>query len=129
MGGSTMSQTILLVADDSDLRVAMVALLESEGFDVVTANDGVMGLRQLERIHPPCLILLDWWLPRLSGNEFLTTLRSDPVRQRVPVVVLTASEATPPARVEGFLRKPFSVSHLLDVVYSQCAQSQQGSSP
>jgi len=118
-----MSQTILLVEDDSDLRVAMVTLLEAEGFEVVTANDGLMGLKQLERIHLPCLILLDWWLPLLSGNEFLSLLRSDPARQRVPVVVLTASEATPPARVEGFLRKPFSVSHLLDVVYRQCALS------
>jgi CheY-like chemotaxis protein len=122
-----MSQTILLVEDDSDLRVAMVTLLEAEGFEVVTANDGLMGLQQLERSRLPCLVLLDWWLPLLSGNEFLSRLRSDPVRRGVPVVVLTASEAMPPARVEGFLRKPFSVSRLLELVYSQCAQCEQGS--
>lgn len=122
-----MSQTILLVEDDSDLRVAMVTLLEAEGFEVVTANDGLMGLKQLERIHPPCLILLDWWLPLVSGNEFLSQLRVDPVWRGVPVVVLTASEATPPARVEGFLRKPFTVSHLMELVYRQCGQCEQGS--
>ncbi|HLL03935.1 MAG TPA: response regulator [Myxococcaceae bacterium] len=122
-----MSQTILLVEDDSDLRVAMVTLLEAEGFEVVTANDGLMGLKQLERIHSPCLILLDWWLPLLSGNEFLSRLRGDPVWQGVPVVVLTASEAMPSARVEGFLRKPFTVSHLLELVYRQCSQCGQDS--
>jgi len=118
-----MSQTILLVEDDSDLRAAMVTLLESEGFEVVTAPDGLAGLKLLERIHVPCLILLDWWLPQLSGNEFLAKLRADPVKHGVPVVVLTASEATPPASVEGFLRKPFSVSRLLELVYSRCVHS------
>jgi CheY-like chemotaxis protein len=118
-----MSQTILLVEDDSDLRVAMVTLLEAEGFEVVTAPDGLAGLRLLERIREPCLILLDWWLPMLSGNEFLSRLRADPVRHAVPVVVLTASEATPPTSAEGFLRKPFTVSRLLELVHSQCAQA------
>jgi DNA-binding response OmpR family regulator len=118
-----MSQAILLVEDDSDLRAAMVTLLEAEGFEVVTAPDGLTGLKELERIQVPCLILLDWWLPLLSGNEFLSQLRADPVRHGVPVVVLTASEATPPASVEGFLRKSFSVSRLLELMYSQCAHA------
>ncbi len=118
-----MSQTILVVEDDSDLRVAMVTLLEAEGFEVVTAPDGLAALKLLERISTPCLVLLDWWLPLLSGNEFLSQLRADPVRHRVPVVVLTASEATRPASVEGFLRKPFSVSCLLDAVYNHCAHA------
>jgi CheY-like chemotaxis protein len=115
-----MSQTILLVEDDSDLRAAMVTLLEGEGFEVVTAPDGLTGLKLLERIRGPCLILLDWWLPLLSGSEFLSRLRADPLRHNVPVVVLTASEAPPPTSAEGFLRKPFAVSRLLQVVHSQC---------
>jgi len=49
------------------------------------------------------------------------------VWQGVPVIVLTASEAMPPARVEGFLRKPFTVSHLLELVYRQCSQCGQDS--
>jgi len=57
-----MSQTILLVEDDSDLRAAVVTLLEAEGFEVVTAPDGLAGLKLLERIREPSLILLDWWL-------------------------------------------------------------------
>jgi CheY-like chemotaxis protein len=121
--GATMSHTILLVEDDSDLRAAMVTLLEGEGFEVVTAPDGLIGLKLLERIRLPCLILLDWWLPQVSGGEFLSRLRSDPVRHHVPVVVLTASEVAPPASVEGFLRKPFAVSRLLDLVHSSCAQA------
>ncbi len=118
-----MSQTILLVEDDSDLRVAMVTLLESEGFEVVTAPDGLTALKLLERIQVPSLILLDWWLPLLSGNEFLSRLRADPVRHGVPVVVLTASEAPPPDSVAGFLRKPFSVSRLMELVHGHCVQA------
>ncbi|MDY7227741.1 response regulator [Hyalangium rubrum] len=115
-----MSQTILLVEDDADLREAMSALLEAEGFEVAAAPNGMAGLKLLERIGRPCLILLDWWLPLLSGSEFLSCLRADPQRHSVPVVVLTASEAPPPTEAEGFLRKPFESARLLNLVHSCC---------
>lgn len=116
-----MSQTILLVEDDADVREAVSTLLEAEGFEVVAAPNGQAGLNLLERIGKPNLILLDWWMPLVSGSEFLCQLRADPRRHRVPVVVLTASDASPPPGAEGFLRKPFDTLRLLHLVHTCCA--------
>ena len=81
---------ILLVEDDRFLRRACEASLRRSGFDVVSAVDGEEGLR-LARAEPPCLVLLDMLMPKLTGLEVLRALRASPDTRDIPVLILSNS--------------------------------------
>jgi two-component system, chemotaxis family, response regulator Rcp1 len=88
-------QRILLVEDnpgDAQLvRMAFAEALPSARVSVVT--DGEAALVRLRDQGPPDLLLLDLNLPRLSGHEVLEEIRADAALRRLPVVVLSSSEA------------------------------------
>ena len=92
---------ILLVEDNpGDVNLTRLALADREiNVNLSVVADGVEALNFLHRhgeyhqaIHPD-LILLDWNLPRKDGREVLVEIRSDERLQRIPVVVLTTSQA------------------------------------
>jgi two-component system, chemotaxis family, response regulator Rcp1 len=92
---------ILLVEDNpGDVRLTQEALRESKVLNHLSvASDGVEALAMLRREGPyasqprPGLILLDLNLPRRDGRELLADIKADPVLRRIPVVVLTTSDA------------------------------------
>jgi chemotaxis family two-component system response regulator Rcp1 len=94
--------SVLLVEDDPGdvliAREAMAAGQLSTSLNVVT--DGVEAIKYLRRQNGfadasrPDLILLDLNLPRMSGHEVLAEVKNDPDLRRIPVVVLTTSQAT-----------------------------------
>ena len=78
---------VLIVEDDPDVREMLAALLVTEGFHAVAAEDGLEALHLLRTVRHrapqvPCLILLDLMMPRLSGNEFRRAQLGDPTRRR-----------------------------------------------
>jgi CheY-like chemotaxis protein len=92
---------ILLVEDNpGDVNLTRLALADREiNVNLSVVADGVEAMNFLHRhgeyhhaIHPD-LILLDWNLPRKDGREVLVEIRSDERLQRIPVVVLTTSQA------------------------------------
>ncbi|RDV39727.1 response regulator [Bradymonadaceae bacterium TMQ3] len=85
---------ILLVEDDEPTRSLMRRTLEDDGWSVVEAEDGRIGLKKLETIDP-ALVLLDLMMPNLDGFEFLRRLRNHPDYSKVPVIVVTARELSP----------------------------------
>lgn len=81
----------VLVADDSAMVVAMLtSILQNEGYEVVSASDG---LEALNRAHEeaPDLILLDITMPKLNGYQVCRLLKNDPVMSGIPIVILTGS--------------------------------------
>ncbi len=84
-----MDRTILVVEDDSVLRDAIVYNLRNEGYQVVTAEDGVAAL-EVARDQPLSLVLLDIMLPRLSGLDVCRELRARPETANTPIMMLTA---------------------------------------
>jgi CheY-like chemotaxis protein len=88
-------QRILLVEDnpgDAQLvRMAFAEALPSARLSV--ASDGEAALARLREEGPPDLLLLDLNLPRLSGHEVLESVRADAGLRRLPVVVLSSSQA------------------------------------
>lgn len=107
---------ILLVEDDPGLREGLSDAFESEGYEVLRAADGVVGLERGLRDDPD-LIVLDLCLPRLDGFEVLKRLRADGVES--PVLVLTA-RGLEEDRVRGldlgaddYVVKPFALTELL----------------
>src|SRR4029450_8021286 len=99
----------ILVADDDDgIRESVAEVLESEGYNVVTAGDGAAAFFAAPHAHPE-LIVLDLRMPPLGGAGFMRELEKRGVD--VPILVMTAAEDNyyvanefPPA---GFVGKPF----------------------
>ena len=70
---------LILVVDDAPDNVEIVRLrLEAQGYDVITAIDGLEALDQI-KTHLPDLILLDVMMPRLDGIETIKRLRADTI--------------------------------------------------
>lgn len=119
---TTTRNAILIVEDDVDTRETLRFLLEAEGFTVIEAGHGKAALECLARGPRPCLILLDLMMPVMSGFEFLRELRSNPAHDVTPVVVASAwgSEAETVEGAQGFVRKPFDLPDLFELVRRHC---------
>ena len=82
-----MSDTILLVEDDSTLSMIISETLQRDGFDVLTADNGEDGLKQFTR-HGADLIIADVMMPRMDGFEMGRKIRQ--INRNVPLLFLTA---------------------------------------
>ena len=111
-----MSDTILLVEDDSTLSMIISETLQRDGFDVLTADNGEDGLKQFAR-HGDDLIIADVMMPRMDGFEMGRKIRQ--INRNVPLLFLTAKSEIDDI-VEGFelggndyLKKPFKMLELI----------------
>jgi CheY-like chemotaxis protein len=114
-----MSQLILIVDDDAQIRKTLAAALLDEGFSVAFARNGAEALSRLgaeERIRPAAVIL-DVRMPVMNGIEFLSVRSNVADVEAVPVVVLTAatyrSDLFRPFKDCTLLRKPVRLDALL----------------
>jgi CheY-like chemotaxis protein len=119
--------TVLVVDDDRAIVEALSDLLESEGYTVATATDGIEALEQLQGGLRPCLIVLDLMMPRMDGWDFRHAQLKFADLKEIPVIVLTAagfSEASVKAQLGDveFLSKPFAPEALLRVVRQTCEE-------
>ena len=110
---------ILVVEDHADLREMLTVLLESEGFAVRTAVNGVEALKRLEETRPS-LILLDLMMPVMSGDEFRQRQLADPRYRDVPVICMTAAhdgrERAMRLHADDYFQKPLDFEQLMSVV-------------
>ncbi|CAM5727125.1 Protein-glutamate methylesterase/protein-glutamine glutaminase [Streptomyces badius] len=111
---------VLVVDDNKVIRQLIRVNLELEGFEVVTAADGVEALDLVGRVRPDA-ITLDVVMPRLDGLETATRLRSDPRTRDLPIAVISACtpyevDAGVAAGVDAFLAKPFEPSELVRIM-------------
>jgi len=86
-----MSKVILFIEDESALQKTFGEILKQEGYEMISALDGEIGLR-LAKIKKPDLILLDLVLPKRHGFEVLKELKEDEETKKIPVIVLTNLE-------------------------------------
>lgn len=99
-----MTKATLLLVEDNDSHAYLIerVLRKPEvDFECVRVRDGEEALTYLRRQGPyiqaevPRAVLLDLKLPKLSGHEVLKTIKEDPLLRRVPVIILTTSDAEP----------------------------------
>jgi DNA-binding response OmpR family regulator len=121
---------VLIVEDDPDVRAMLSALLATEGFHAIAAEDGLEALHLLRAVRhrspqTPCLVLLDLKMPRLGGKEFRRAQLDDPTVASVPVAVMSgATDLEQRAEALGAvatLPKPIDCDELLAVVRRYCA--------
>jgi DNA-binding response OmpR family regulator len=86
-----MARTILFIEDESALQKTFGEILNQEGYQVISALDGEIGLR-LAKDKKPDLILLDLILPKVNGFEVLKKLKTEEETKDIPVIVLTNLE-------------------------------------
>lgn len=116
---------ILVVEDDQDIRESVQQLLEFEGFEVHTAQNGREALEIIDHLQYPCLILLDLMMPVMNGWEFLEVQKNNNRIAGIPVVVATASEDAKAKRANALLRKPIDVEQLLDLALRYCSAARR----
>jgi CheY-like chemotaxis protein len=80
--------TVLLVEDNRLIKIAHGRLLTRAGYKVAAAADGEEALKIVHSVSPD-VILLDMMLPRVSGDQVLRALKSNPLTAGIPVVVVT----------------------------------------
>ena len=112
---------ILVVEDDSAILANLSRFLRLEGFEVLTARNGMEGLRSVSE-HRPDLVLSDLLMPEMDGETLLASLRADTMTAHLPVIFLTASadRAERDAKLQlgasEYLVKPLDLQQLLAVV-------------
>jgi CheY-like chemotaxis protein len=121
---------VLLVEDDDDTREVLRLILESEGMTVIPAQDGLDGLARLEEVRKhdpavPCVIVLDYMMPRFSGAQFRERQLADPAIAGLPVILVSAVSDLPShaASLDPFaiLQKPIDPDELATAVRQACA--------
>ena len=111
---------VMIVDDSLTVRRITSRLLSREGFDVLTARDGIDALELLEtEAETPDVILLDIEMPRMDGFEFTKTIKANPKRAGIPIVMITSRTAEKHRNlakdlgVDLYLGKPFQEEELL----------------
>jgi two-component system, OmpR family, response regulator len=111
---------ILIVEDHPTMREAMKLVLEHEGFVIREAADGPSAL-QMVREQPPDLMFLDLNIPGASGAEVLQALKTDPLTEKIRVIIVTATgeegrDYVLSLGADEYFTQPFSPTALLRTV-------------
>src|ERR1041385_7726105 len=107
---------LLIIEDELPMRTALKDCLEADGYRVLTASDGAVGLERALK-EKPDLVLLDIMLPKLDGYALCAELRR--IADHVPVLMLTGKSQVDDrvsgldAGADDYLVKPFSTDELL----------------
>lgn len=118
----TCMNRVLVVDDNIDIRLLLKKRLETEGYEVLTAENGLEATQTILN-NPPCLIILDLMMPIMDGWQFLEWKKTQEKGVAdLPVIVVSAvsNNTKEPDGVQGFLKKPVSVSHMLDYIHTYC---------
>lgn len=113
---ASVNPVMLIVEDDEDMR-HFIASNFSSYYQVVTAENGVEGLKMLDT-YTISLIVSDWMMPEMDGAEFCRRVRSNPETSHIPFVMLTAKTDNDSKAesmncgADAFIEKPFSMKYL-----------------
>ena len=122
-----MKKKILVVEDDENIRIGLIDVLESEGFEAEAASDGVIALKIFDRDQFD-MVLLDLMMPGKSGYDVAREIRAG--GSRVPIIMLTAkSEEIDKVLglelgADDYVTKPFGVRELVARISALFRRSQ-----
>lgn len=119
---------VLVVEDSSTVASVVKYFLELEGFDVLQAENGLLGL-EMALQEPPDVIVADVNMPSMGGVEMVKALRSDARTSQVRIIMLTSESSVKTVKdalaagADGYLLKPFEPRTLAARVKALRAQS------
>ena len=129
-----MKPKILIIDDEIHIVELIRFNLETSGYEVDIAYDGLDGYLKIKE-NAPQLVLLDWMLPNISGIDMLKKIRNDKSLSDIPVIMLTAKNMESD-KIEGlelgaddYIMKPFDAKELVARVKAVLRRYQVGSKP
>lgn len=118
---------VLVVEDDNGIRMAIASILERQGYAVTSVADGEEALNQVDKAD---VVLLDIFLPKVTGDEFLRRVRGK--GNLVPVVLMSAAMQEPEAlecfkefKIVDYVAKPFRTKDLVAKVNRAAVRADQ----
>ncbi len=114
---------ILIVDDEADIIEILQFVLESAGFECITAFDGEEGLRLAKEVHPD-LIILDVMMPKINGYKISRLLKYDNKYKDIPILMITARSQEEDKIIgeetgaDEYITKPFKVDYVVEKVKS-----------
>ncbi|ARS39109.1 response regulator [Sphingobacteriaceae bacterium GW460-11-11-14-LB5] len=110
---------ILICDDDLGILEMLELFLEDEGYQVLIEPNSINALKTIER-ESPHLILLDIWMPKISGDQILRSLRQNSKIALIPVLMYSAStdgkNIAESCGADAYVPKPFDLNVLLDEI-------------
>lgn len=125
------ARRLVMIVDDSvTVRKVTSRLLERQGYDIVTAKDGLDAIEQLENVRPD-LMLLDIEMPRMDGFEVTNLVRHHDIHRDLPIIMITSRtgekhrERAFSLGVTHYMGKPFQEAELLANIQQLIAEKQR----
>lgn len=115
---------ILVIEDNAENRLLFLDILKAEGFCTISAENGLIGIKQA-REHLPDLIICEMIMPRLDGYTVLTALRQDLTTAIIPFIFLAAKATQADLRkgmnlgADDYLIQPCKLDDLLSAIAAQ----------
>ena len=106
---------IMICDDDDSILEVLQMMLEFDGYTVFLENNSTNLIKQINNVNPD-LLLMDLWMPVLSGDQLLHTIRSTKELEDLPVIILSASvdgnDIATNAGANAFIAKPFDMDDI-----------------
>ena len=121
MDSNTSNPKIMVVDDSKTIRRTAETLLEREGFNVITAEDGFEALAKIAD-HKPDIIFVDIMMPRLDGYQTCALIKNNAEFKATPVIMLSSKDGLfdkAKGRIVGsdqYVTKPFSKVEILEAI-------------
>lgn len=112
---------VLIIEDEPAIAMVLEEVLREEGHRTEALTDGAWGLRRLKEGERPDLVLIDLFVPSLSGRDVLAAMRSDPRLANIPVILITGAVPQsglfpPEGSYQALISKPFDVEDVVAAV-------------
>jgi DNA-binding response OmpR family regulator len=115
------NKKILIVDDERDIVETISFRLGEEGYECISAGDGIEALKKA-RTEKPHLVILDIMLPKMNGYKVARLLKFDEKYQHIPIIMLTAKTQDTErimgieTGADGYITKPFEMDALLTII-------------
>lgn len=113
------NKKIVICDDDEGILDMLTFVLEDSGYHIV-AEPNSLNLLPLIQAERPDLLLIDLWMPVLSGDQVVKKLKADPGTRNLPVVIISAStdgrSIARDAGADSYIAKPFDIDQLVNTV-------------
>jgi two-component system, OmpR family, alkaline phosphatase synthesis response regulator PhoP len=123
-------EKILVVDDEPDIVETLSFRLEQEGYEVITAADGLEALDKARK-ESPDLLILDIMMPKLDGFQVSRMLKFDERYHDIPIIMLTAKtqehdvDTGMTTGADEYIKKPFDAKELIDLIKAKLAASRR----